>query len=62
MLKDKIVFISGASNGIGKESAISFAKEGSNLIICSRTKEKLDNLKKTLKKPMELKYWHWNLM
>lgn len=55
MLKDKIVFISGASNGIGKESAISFAKEGSNLIICSRTKEKLDNLKKNLEKTYGIK-------
>ena len=32
-LKNKIVFITGSSDGIGKEAAISFAKEGSKIII-----------------------------
>lgn len=55
MLKEKIVFISGASNGIGKECAISFAKEGANLILCSRTKEKLDILKNELETLYKIK-------
>ena len=55
MLKDKIVFISGASNGIGKECAISFAKEGANLIICSRSKEKLDSIKLDLEEKYQIK-------
>lgn len=55
MLKNKIVFISGASNGIGKECAISFAKEGANLIICSRTKEKLDSIKIELEEKYQIK-------
>jgi len=55
MLKNKIVFISGASNGIGKECAISFAKEGANLIICSRTKEKLNSIKIELEEKYQIK-------
>jgi NADP-dependent 3-hydroxy acid dehydrogenase YdfG len=47
-LKNKIVFITGASSGIGKSSAEAFAKKGSNLILCARRKDKLDELKKVL--------------
>ncbi len=43
-IKDKIVFITGATSGIGKACAIAFAKEGSNLIITGRRKERLDEL------------------
>ena len=35
-LKNKIVFISGATSGIGKSCAYAFAKEGANLIINAR--------------------------
>lgn len=54
-MKNKIVFISGASAGIGKACALSFAKEGANLIICSRTLEKMENLKKDLEKNYPIK-------
>ncbi|QAA31776.1 SDR family NAD(P)-dependent oxidoreductase [Clostridium manihotivorum] len=50
MLKDKIVFISGASSGIGEAAAVRFAKEGAILIICARNLEKLDALKEQLVK------------
>ena len=36
-LKNKTVFISGASIGIGKSCAEYFAKNGSNLILCARS-------------------------
>ncbi len=36
-LKNKIVFISGASGGIGKACAELFAKAGAKLIISART-------------------------
>ncbi len=44
-MKNKIVFISGASGGIGKACAEYFAKDGANLIICSRNMEKLNDFR-----------------
>ena len=48
--KDKVVLITGASSGIGKESAIEFAKKGANIVLISRTKEKLEQVADELKK------------
>ena len=48
--KDKVVLITGASSGIGKESAIEFAKLGANIVLASRTKEKLEQVANELKK------------
>ena len=44
-LKDKTILITGASSGIGKQSAIEISNSGANLIITGRNKT---NLKKTL--------------
>ena len=41
-VKDQVVIVTGASSGIGKDSAIRFAKEGANVALVSRSKEKLD--------------------
>ncbi|KFM17505.1 3-oxoacyl-acyl-carrier-protein reductase FabG, partial [Marine Group I thaumarchaeote SCGC AAA799-P11] len=48
--KNKSVLITGASSGIGKQSAIEFAKLGANLILVARRKEKLDELANELEK------------
>ena len=40
--KDKVVIVTGASSGIGRDSAIRFAKEGAKVALISRTKEKLE--------------------
>ena len=48
--KNKVVLITGASSGIGRESAIEFAKLGANIILVSRTKEKLEQVADELKK------------
>ena len=48
-LKNKIVFISGASSGIGKACANAFAAEGAKLILAARRKERLDELASELK-------------
>lgn len=49
MLKDIIVFITGASSGIGAACAKYFAKAGAKLLLCSRRLEALDNLSRELK-------------
>ncbi len=46
--KNKIVFITGASSGIGRSAAAKFAETGANLLICARRKERLDELSKDL--------------
>ena len=48
--KNKVVLITGASSGIGRESAVEFAKLGANIILVSRTKEKLEQVADELKK------------
>ena len=48
-LKNKIVFISGASSGIGMACAHAFAKEGAKLILAARRKERLEKLASELK-------------
>jgi NADP-dependent 3-hydroxy acid dehydrogenase YdfG len=44
----RIVFITGATSGIGKACAEKFAANGDNLIINGRRKERLEDLKKEL--------------
>ncbi|MCZ7608834.1 MAG: SDR family NAD(P)-dependent oxidoreductase [Ignavibacterium sp.] len=51
-LEKKIVFITGASSGIGKSCAIEFAKQKANLILTARREERL----KVLANELENKY------
>ena len=48
--RNKVVLITGASSGIGRESATEFAKLGADIILVSRTKEKLEQVADELKK------------
>ena len=45
----KTIFITGATSGFGKATAEIFAKNGYNIIITGRRKEKLNSLSKKLK-------------
>jgi hypothetical protein len=44
----KTVFITGASSGIGRATAIAFAREGARLLVCARRLEPLEELRQTL--------------
>ncbi len=48
--KNKVVLITGASSGIGKQTAIEFAKLGANIVLVARRKEKLEQVEIELKK------------
>lgn len=53
-LKNKIVFITGASSGIGKACAEHFAKDGANLILTARRVDKINTLAEELKKQYKI--------
>jgi 3-hydroxy acid dehydrogenase/malonic semialdehyde reductase len=47
-LKDRIVFVTGASAGIGEATARAFAAEGSKVLLCARRVERLERLAREL--------------
>jgi len=54
-LEGKIVFITGASSGIGEACAIEFAKLKANLILAARRKDRLSKLADELEKQYQIK-------
>ena len=46
--------ITGASNGLGKDFAIKLSKEGYDLVLVARSKDKLESLKKIIKTNVEI--------
>ncbi len=50
LLKNKIAIITGAGKGIGKETALDFAREGANLVLAGRTLEDLEKISKHVDK------------
>lgn len=61
MLNNKIVFITGATAGIGRACAVDFAREGANLILCARRIERLKKLAETIKKDFGVKVYFFQL-
>ena len=49
-IKNRIVFITGASSGIGKAAATQFATLGAHILVCARRIEKVQSLADALKK------------
>jgi len=47
-LKNKIVFVTGASSGIGESTARAFAAEGAKILMCARRGERIEKLAKAL--------------
>ncbi|MEW6076691.1 MAG: SDR family NAD(P)-dependent oxidoreductase [Thermodesulfobacteriota bacterium] len=47
-LKDKVVVVTGAGSGIGRATAKAFAGEGARMVLADISRERLDNLQKTL--------------
>lgn len=47
-LKDKTVFVTGASSGIGEATAQAFAGLGARILMCARRAERLEKLAQTL--------------
>ncbi|MBX3007271.1 MAG: SDR family NAD(P)-dependent oxidoreductase [Melioribacteraceae bacterium] len=60
-LKNKTVFITGATSGIGKSCAYAFAKEGANLIISARRIELVNEIAEDLKKQFGIKVYGYKL-
>ncbi|TDS12786.1 hypothetical protein DFQ03_3244 [Maribacter caenipelagi] len=50
----KTAFITGATSGIGKSTAILFALNGINLVLCGRRQDRLDALKEELGKEVQV--------
>lgn len=50
MNSDKVVMITGASKGLGRELAFAFAKAGAKLAICARGEEKLKEVQRDLER------------
>jgi short-subunit dehydrogenase len=48
--KNRVVLITGASSGIGKDVAIEFAKLGANIVLVARKKDELEQTANELKK------------
>ena len=48
MLKNKVVFITGGSRGIGRSIALTFAKQGASIVIAAKTADPHPHLKGTI--------------
>lgn len=60
-LKGKIVFITGASSGIGKSCAYAFAAKGANLVISARREKIVEEVAKDIREKFGVKVYTFKL-
>ena len=53
-LKGRVAVITGASSGLGMQMSKAFAGQGADLVILARRIERLEELKKNLKKKVHM--------
>lgn len=61
VLKNKIIFITGASSGIGAACAKQFAKLGASLLLCARRIDKLNELAQQLRSEQDIDIYTFQL-
>ncbi|NLB28739.1 MAG: SDR family NAD(P)-dependent oxidoreductase, partial [Clostridiales bacterium] len=49
-LKDKVAIITGATSGMGRATAVLFAKEGAKVVVCGRNEERAKAVTEEIKK------------
>ena len=54
-IKGKNAIVCASSQGLGKSAALDLAKEGVNLAICSRNKDKVDLVKREIEEISDVK-------
>jgi 3-hydroxy acid dehydrogenase / malonic semialdehyde reductase len=60
-MKDKVVFVTGASAGIGESCARAFAEEGARVLICARRRERAAQVAARLRKDFGVPVHHFVL-
>ena len=60
-LKDRIVFITGASAGIGEASARAFAGQGAKVLMCARREDRMAKLARSLEYDHRVAVHHFKL-
>jgi serine 3-dehydrogenase len=60
-LKDKVVFVTGASAGIGEASARAFAGQGAKVLMCARREDRIAKLAQSLEHDHRVAVHHFTL-
>jgi len=60
-LKGKVVFVTGASSGIGEATVTAFAAGGARILMCARRADRLAKLAKTLEREHKTAIHHFTL-
>lgn len=60
-LKNKIVFVTGASAGIGESTVKAFAAEGARILMCARRADRLKELARALEQEYKSEVHHFRL-